>query len=412
MPADLASPTRGIGHSLYCFATDVVDEGAEVLLENAVKRAGIDSLTLAAKYHAVRDVYPHNPVRRVAQVAPGVFWRPDASRYAGERLQARPSSDAAGRDVLADLCTAAAGRGVDVSAWIVLLHHDGNLADLVGVQQNCFADPMPGQLCPSNPDVVRFAELLIEEVATYPVETIRLESAHFHGFGHGHHHERLPEPLGALGEFLLGLCFCPSCTDDAGAHGIDAASFADRCRRRLDQHFTGEDQPTGLDPAALEEVLGPVARPFLTWRCGVVEALVARLVRIARAADKRVTFIEQSVASQAYASGSRSRPLQDDQWVFGVSPSELISTGASLELTGYLSAPDGLASTLAEYRGVLGPYGELSLLLRTGSPDCDGAANLRQKLLVARRAGCSEVNFYNYGNYPLSSLDRVREALA
>ena len=162
MPADLASPTRGIGHSLYCFATDVVDEGAEVLLENAVKRAGIDSLTLAAKYHAVRDVYPHNPVRRVAQVAPGVFWRPDASRYAGERLQARPSSDAAGRDVLADLCTAAAGRGVDVSAWIVLLHHDGNLADLVGVQQNCFADPMPGQLCPSNPDVVRFAELLIE----------------------------------------------------------------------------------------------------------------------------------------------------------------------------------------------------------------------------------------------------------
>src|SRR5207249_192985 len=84
----------------------------DAVLDNVSKRAGLGGLTMAAAYHHGRDVFPHNPARKVHFLEGGtVFFQPDSSRYQGRALQPLVSALAQKTDVLADLChDAAAGR--------------------------------------------------------------------------------------------------------------------------------------------------------------------------------------------------------------------------------------------------------------------------------------------------------------
>ena len=101
---------------MFAFATDLVDEGMETVLDNVAGRAGLDGVTLAAAYHHGRDIFPHNPRRKVHFLEGGaVFFRPDPRRYGALRPQA--SRLAADSDVLADLCQAAPARALAVRAW-------------------------------------------------------------------------------------------------------------------------------------------------------------------------------------------------------------------------------------------------------------------------------------------------------
>ena len=47
--------------ALMLYASDIVDEGFEVVFERARERGGVDALELGAIYHHGRDLYPHNP---------------------------------------------------------------------------------------------------------------------------------------------------------------------------------------------------------------------------------------------------------------------------------------------------------------------------------------------------------------
>ena len=71
---------------MLAFATDLRDEGTATVLDNVRNRAGIDGLTMAVAYHDARDIFPHNPVRKVRYLEGGaVFFPPDVARYG--RLQ-------------------------------------------------------------------------------------------------------------------------------------------------------------------------------------------------------------------------------------------------------------------------------------------------------------------------------------
>src|SRR5919106_3059300 len=94
--------------SILAFATDLRDEGMATVLDNVQNRAGIDGLTMAVAYHDARDIFPHNPVRKVRYLEGGaVFFRPEESRYEGLRLQPRVAELARTSDPLGDLCAAA-----------------------------------------------------------------------------------------------------------------------------------------------------------------------------------------------------------------------------------------------------------------------------------------------------------------
>ena len=183
--------------SVYCLPADLLGEGAEHVAARISERAGAPGLTVAACYHASRDILPHNPVYRVASLAPGAFYHVDPSAYPGA-LRPAVSPSAAGRDILAEACQAAGRLGLPVSAWAVLLHRDDLDDRPPEVQQNCFGDRFPGRLCPASPAVRDDVLAMIRELCRYPIAALRAEALHYQGAAHGHHHERCLEDYGEL----------------------------------------------------------------------------------------------------------------------------------------------------------------------------------------------------------------------
>src|SRR6201999_818641 len=86
-----------------------------------------------------------------------------------------------------------------------------------------FNDPNYYNLCPSNPDARAYVCALVEDVThAYRPDIVELESPSFMGFAHEYHHEKDGVGLAAEDDFLLSLCFCPSCVAGAAKAGVDA----------------------------------------------------------------------------------------------------------------------------------------------------------------------------------------------
>ena len=202
---------------MFAFATDLVDVGMQAVLDNVAGRAGVGGVTMAAAYHHGRDIFPHNPVRKVRFLDGGaVFFQPDPTRYRGLTLQPRVSRLARESDVLADLCRESSARSLRTRAWTVFLHnHTLGEAHPECVCHNVFGDPHLTDLCPANPDARAYVRGLSADIAAHGVSTVVAESLHYHGLEHGFHHERYFVELGPLGRYLLGLCFCDHCLEAA-----------------------------------------------------------------------------------------------------------------------------------------------------------------------------------------------------
>src|SRR5918993_10601 len=350
--------------SMLAFATDLRDEGIATVLDNVQNRAGVDGLTMAVAYHDARDLFPHNPVRKVRYLEGGtVFFPPEATRYEG--LQPRVSELARTGDPLGELCEAAGERGMRVNAWAVFLHNDRlGFAHPECATQNAFGDRYLTDLCPSNPDVRKYARTLASDIARYDVSTILSESLHFHGLEHGYHHERYFEELGAVGVYLLGLCFCEHCLEAGRRRGVDAAMVHRSVRDELERHFSGGggEDPEGLTREDLEP-FGGEAASALGWQMGIDHAALA----------------------------------------------DVCDTVA---VTGYAADPDRLSLDLDAYQSLVPEASRLGLVLRPMPPDCRSPGNLAAKVALARERGLGRLDFYHYGFCRLEALDWVRQALA
>ena len=71
--------------SVYCLPADLLGEGADRVAGPVRDRAGVSGVTVAACYHASRDILPHNPAYRVASLAAGAFYTVDPSVYPAAR---------------------------------------------------------------------------------------------------------------------------------------------------------------------------------------------------------------------------------------------------------------------------------------------------------------------------------------
>ena len=141
---------------MLAFATDLRDEGTATVLDNVRNRAGVDGLTMAVAYHDARDIFliTLSAVRYLEGGA--VFFPPDVARYG--RLQPHVSALARYGDPLGELCEVAGERGMRVNAWTVFLHNDRlGFSHPECATQNAFGDRYLTDLCPSNPDVRKYA---------------------------------------------------------------------------------------------------------------------------------------------------------------------------------------------------------------------------------------------------------------
>ena len=401
--------------SVYCLPADLLGEGARRVVGTVRERAGVPGVTVAACYHASRDIYPHNPVYRVASLAPGAFYAVDPAAYPGP-LRPAVSPSAAGRDILAETCQAAAPLGVQVSAWAVLLHRDDLDDTAPEVQENCFGDRFPGRLCPASPAVRDYALAMVGELCRYPIAALRAEALHYQGAAHGHHHERCLEDYGELARFLLGLCFCPSCADQAARHGADVPALAARCRTYLTSVFDQAPDPSSLtavpDASSLTEACGPDIHPYLAARTATVTTLARAATDAARESGVRLTLLDETIPMQAYATGHGFDPARElVRAELALDPRALAQAGVHLEEPLYLAEPADADAALTWYRAQIGPDAPLSVVLRPGPPDTRTPESLRQKAQLAQSHACAELNFYAYGLYRLQALDQIRTAL-
>jgi hypothetical protein len=387
--------------SIFCFASDLEDEGLDTVLDNVQHRGGLGGVTVAAAYHEGRDVFPHNPVHKVRFLEGGaVFFEPGES-LRGVRLQP-PVSEVA--HVLPELVDAAAGRRLAVRAWTVFLHNGALAAEHPDcAPENAFGDRYVTDLCPAHPDVRAYACALAADVARLGVSTICSESLHYHLLEHGYAHERYFVPLGPRVRYLLGLCFCPHCIDAARSSGVDGDAVRRFALEEIDRVFAGgaEEPVDELDRDALDAELGG----YLGAREQVVTSLVAEVA--AAAGDVTLEFIDSSGAVKGYADGRPTgAPSPSIAWQLGVDVGAVARACDGIEAIGYAADPERIRSDLDA-------YGEaaVSAIFRPTTPDCDSPADLRAKVDLARERRLRRVDFYHYGFMRLDALDWIHDAL-
>lgn len=402
--------------SMFAFATDLADEGVEAVLDNVHGRAGLDEVTLGVAYHDARDIFPHNPVRTVRYLEGGaVFFRPGNERYEGLRLQPHPSALARTGDPLGELCEAAEHRGMGVNAWMVFLHNDRLGFDHPEcATQNALGDRYLTDLCPANPDVRAYVRALASDVAGYGVSNIFAESLHFHGLGHGYHHERYFEDIGSVGAFMLGLCFCEYCLEAAGRAGVDAAAVhravREDLRRRLD-NGAPEGDSGEITRELVESFAGEKVLAYSDAREQTVNSL-ADEVSVA-AGKTLVAFLDLSGAEKGFATGKpEGGATVEIGWRIGVDAASLSTVCDRLVVAGYAADPSRLAFDLDAYQERIPDVSKLGLLLRPMPPDCRSAENLAAKVDLARGRGFERLDFYHYGFCRLNALDWVRRSLS
>ena len=383
--------------SIFCFATDLADEGIEAVLDNVAHRGGLGGVTVAAAYHEGRDVFPHNPVRKVRFLESGAVFFPPGPALRAARLRP-PVSDAA--HVLPEVVEAADRRGLALRAWTVFLHN-GALAAAHPecAPENAFGDRYVTELCPANPDARAYARALAADIAELGVAGICSEALHYLGLEHGYAHERYFVPLGPRTRYLLGICFCTHCLAAAHGQGVDGEAVRRSAREEIEPVFAG-----GSERAAEE-----LDRDEFAEYAGVREQVVTSLVaEVAEAAGETpLEFIELSGAVKGYADGRPTgAPSPSIAWQLGVDVDAVARACDGIEAIGYAADPERI-------RGDLDAYGDaaVSVILRPSTPDCDSADDLRAKVDLARGRDLRRVDFYHYGLMRLDALDWIRAAV-
>jgi hypothetical protein len=398
--------------TIAAFVEDFLAEGPERVAANIAQRAGLDGVSIAAAYHASRDVFPHDPHHRVRYSEPGtVLFHPDPRRWRGQRVQPRVAALSRVRDTFRISCAAAHAKGLQVTGWTVFLHTDrgDELADLA--PENAYGDRLITDVCPSRQEVRDYAVALAEDVAATGVSVVDAESLHHAPFDHGGHHERSFLPLGETARFLLGLCFWDACLVRAAGVGVDGRGVRDAVRALLDGLFAGAAEP----PLSRDD-LGALARGelagYLAARTTTVTDLVREVADAVHRHGAALRFCDLSGALKGYTSGTPSgSAAAATSWTLGVDLPAIAATGTLVGALGYGTDPARLRLDLEGYARLLAgrPFG---VTLRPMLPDARDAANLAAKVAVTRDFPVGELSFYHYGLAPLSALDWIREALA
>lgn len=386
--------------SMWTYPWDIQDIGYETVERELMQRAGLDTISLATSYHAGRFLQPRSPLRKAYFPEDGtIYFRPDATLWEGLAIQPKLADVIEeGGDVLRELVRRRDRGGMKVSCWTVCLHNTRlGMLHPHAVTRNAFGDPNYYNLCPSHPDARAYVRLMVQDVSrSYRPDRIELESPSFMGFAHEYHHEKDGVGLTPEDDFLLSLCFCPSClarSTKAGADGEAARKLvrqwiAESCERAVPARRFPDFPESGLDTFAP----WPELHAYLLWRFEPVTSLVEE-IRAAADPATQVVIIDLK-----------------DGWLGGCDLAALGKVCDGAILCAYDMPPEGVTDLLKAGRVALGPDKFLGTGYRLFYPEMSDASALAAKVKPALEAGVG-INFYNYGLVPAARLDWVRRAL-
>lgn len=387
--------------SMWTYPWDIQDIGLPAVERELRERAGLNTISLATSYHAGRFLQPRSPRRKSYFPEDGtIYFKPDVSRWEGSAIKPKVADVISeGGDVLGELVRRRDAGGMGVSCWTVCLHNTRlGMLHPQAVTRNAFGDPNYYNLCPSNTEARAYVRALVADISHgYRPNTIELESPCFMGFAHEYHHEKDGVGLTPEDDFLLSLCFCPSCITRAGRHGVNAEAgralvrewIVESCERAVPTRRFPDFPAGGIDIFRQ----WPELYAFLTWRFDPVTSLVSEL-REACHPDTKLVVIDLK-----------------EGWLGGC---DLAAVGQACDgtiLCAYDMPRPAVTDLLSMGRATLGPDKFLGVGYRLFYPEMSGPEVLKAKVEPARAAGLDRINFYNYGLVPAPRLDWVGASL-
>lgn len=378
--------TATMAMGLYTYPWDLEAEGyAEVV--DAIADAGFTAVNLACAYHTGRFLLPHNPRHRVYFAEDGAFYfRPRPERYG--RLQPRLSRFVSGgSSPLAALDAARRARGLDLVAWVVLLHNSwlGERHPDCAMR-NAFGDPYIHSLDPAHPAVREYALALVEDVVRgRELSAIELESPGAMSFTHGYHHEITGVALDATQERLLGISFTEHEMLRAGAAGIDVEGVRRRVASLLETSWERAGGLTGSDGAPTDDASALLDdadfQAYGTLRADIVTRLGLDLYAAIKGVspDTRVRQFAALNPGEVSDDARTALPRLADE-----------------ALAGYATSDADARERTAELREIMGGKPVLGMI-RAIAPDTVDPATVAPRVAAWREAGVAGINVYNYG---------------
>ncbi|MFI0899924.1 hypothetical protein [Streptomyces sp. NPDC020983] len=246
---------------------------------------GVAQVTLAAAYHSTRALTPRHPRHRVVTAAhSAVLYPPDERRWQGREPAPYPAGDWAPGDAWGSAAKALAEAGLEVHTWVVLAHNSRLGAEYPDTSVvNAYGDRYPWAPCIAQPAVRGYLLDLAAEAAVRPgAAGTELESLGWYGLAHLHAHDKIGGvPLGDAAQYLMSLCFCPSCRAGYAGLGADPDELAAAVRAALVPVWAGRPEAA----EGIEALLGPRWTELtLTWRTRTAGSLQEQAVAAVRAA--------------------------------------------------------------------------------------------------------------------------------
>ncbi|MFE2418027.1 hypothetical protein [Streptomyces hokutonensis] len=360
---------------------------------------GVRQATLASAYHSTRALTPRHPHHRIVTAEHAAVLYPPDSRWQGRELRPYAAGDWAPGDAYGEAATALADAGLEVHTWVVLAHNSRLGAEHPGTSVvNAYGDRYPWAPCIAQPATRAYLVDLAAEAAVRPgAHGTELESLGWYGLAHLHAHDKTGGvPLGDAGQYLMSLCFCPTCREGYGEQGLDADELAAVVRAALEPVWQGAPSDGGW--AGVEKLLGEAnATATRAWRDDRARTLQETAVTAVRSAAPAGFQVLLHADPESYHCGANA----------GVDPAHILSVadGVVVPCTGGA----GLLTPFAE-QGLDGGVLAANFTVVSGMGGRPGA--LAADAARARGLGATELRLYHAGLASDGDLAEVRSALA
>lgn len=359
---------------------------------------GVQQVTLAAAYHSTRALTPRHPRHRIVTAEhAAVLYPPDQQRWQGREPAPYEAGDWAPGDAFGEAAEALAGAGLDVHTWVVLAHNSRMGAEHPDTSVvNAYGDRYPWAPCIAQPATRAYLVDLAAEAATRPgARGTELESLGWYGLAHLHAHDKTGGVgLGEAGQYLMSLCFCPSCREGYAEHGLDPVELAVSVRSALDPVWRGSGTDDGW--ATVEKVLGAetaaATRAYRDTTARTLQEAAVAAVRAAAPAGFQVLLHADPVSYHCGANAG-----VDPEHVLSVADGVVVPcTGGADLVRPFAERGRGVvAANLTVVRGM------------GGSP-----ATLAEDARAARDLGATQLRLYHAGLASDGDLAAVAGALA
>ncbi|WP_328316844.1 hypothetical protein [Streptomyces sp. NBC_00388] len=362
---------------------------------------GVQQVTLASAYHSTRALTPRHPQHRIVTAGhAAVLYPPSPERWAGQKLRPYPAGSwAPTPDPYGEAAAALAAAGLEVHTWAVLAHNTrlGTEHPETSVV-NAYGDRYPWAPCIAQPATRAYLTGLAVEAAVRPgARGTELESLGWYGLAHLHAHDKIAGVgLGDAGQYLMSLCFCPSCAEGYAGLGLDAAELSAAVRRALEPGWSSG--AAGAESAAAGELLGAgLAAATLRWRTRIARTLQEQTVAAVRAAAGPGFQVLLHADPAAHHCGANA----------GVDPGHIlgVADGVVVPCTG---GPALLAPFAAHRTGRTVLAANLTVVSGMGG----SPATLAEDAGRAAGLGATELRLYHAGLASDADLALVRAALA